>query len=568
MQNQGRGTGVSGQDAAAGAESGGMFAPLRLSLFRRIWLASLLSNFGSLIQGVGAAWAMTQLTSSASMVALVQTASMMPVLLISLFAGALADVFDRRKIALTGLAFSLVSATALAGLTLAGLITPALLLVFCFAIGMGMSLLGPAWQASVSEQVPSTVLPAAIALNGISYNIARSFGPAIGGVIVTAAGPVGAFGVNAVAYIPLLVVLFLWRREVAPSRLPPETLGRALVSGFRYVLNAPNVWVCLLRTLAIGIIGGATAALMPLIARDILKGGAATYGILLGAFGIGAVLGALNVARVRLWFSAEQSLRLCGLVMGAGMLTIAFSRHPALTVVALLATGACWTLSITQLNVAVQLSAPRWVAGRTLAAFQSAIAGGVAVGSWIWGTAADHTSVPATLAAAGVAMALTPLLGLWLRVPEVSESSVEADARDDPESRLAITGRSGPIVLDMVYRVAQEDARAFYGVMQQMQLIRQRTGAYGWSLARDLHDPELWVERYNCPTWHDYLRQRNRLSQDEVEVMAQAHAFHRGPEPIAIRRMLERPAGSVRRSDEVRDVRPVAVITPVAGPGG
>src|SRR5690606_31352089 len=153
------------------------------------------------------------------------------------------------------------------------------------------------------------------------------------------------------------------------------------------------------------------------------------------------------------------------------------------------------------------------------------------------------------------------------RVPEISESAVDADATADPESRLNISGRSGPIVLEMVYRIAQDDAREFYGVMQQLQLIRHRTGAYGWSLARDLHDPELWVERYNCPTWHDYLRQRNRLSQDEAEVMGRALAFHRGPEPVGIRRMLERPAGSVRRSDEVRDAQPVAVITPVAGPG-
>src|SRR6202040_4024681 len=244
----------------------GVTAPLRHPVFRRIWLASLASNLGLLIQGVGAAWAMTQMTSSADKVALVQTALMLPIMLISMPAGAIADMYDRRIVAMISLSISLVGATALTVLAWLGLVTPQSLLALCFVVGSGMALFGPAWQSSVSEQVPAETLPSAIALNGISFNIARSFGPAIGGIVVATAGAVAAFATNAVLYLPLLVVLFLWRRTSEPSRLPRERLNRAIVSGVRYIANSPSIRIVLVRTLVTGVIGGSVSALMPLVA--------------------------------------------------------------------------------------------------------------------------------------------------------------------------------------------------------------------------------------------------------------------------------------------------------------
>src|SRR6185437_13747770 len=266
-------------------------APLRYAVFRRIWLASLLSNLGILIQGVGAAWAMTQMTSSADKVALVQTALMLPIMLIAMPAGAIADMHDRRVVALISLAIALAGATVLTVLAWLGLVTPHILLALCFVVGSGMALFGPAWQASVSEQVPTETLPSAVALNGISYNIARSVGPAIGGVVVAAAGAVAAFGANAVLYLPLLIVLFLWKRIDEPPQLPRERLSRAMVSGARYIANSPSIKIVLTRTVVTGLIGGATLALLPLVVRDLLHGGPQTYGVMLGAFGIGAVVG-------------------------------------------------------------------------------------------------------------------------------------------------------------------------------------------------------------------------------------------------------------------------------------
>ena len=421
----------------------GITAPLRHSIFRRIWLASLLSNLGILIQGVGAAWAMTQMTSSADKVALVQTALMLPVMLISMPAGAIADMYDRRIVSIVSLSIALSGATALTVLAWLGLVTPTTLLAFCFIVGSGMALFGPAWQSSVSEQVPTETLPSAVALNGISYNIARSFGPAIGGIVVATAGAVAAFAANAALYLPLLVVLFLWRRENAPSRLPRERLNRAIVSGVRYIANSPPIKIVLARTMITGLIGGSVSALMPLVTRDLLHGGAQTYGIMLGAFGMGAVVGALNIGEVRKRLSGEAAIRACALSMGGSIAAVALSHERVLTAAALVVAGAAWMLAVALFNIGVQLSAPRWVAGRSLAAFQASISGGIAIGSWGWGRLTDAAGVEAALLVSATLMLLSPLLGHWLHMPRVGARNEDAEVLADPEVQLSLTARSG-----------------------------------------------------------------------------------------------------------------------------
>jgi len=532
-----------------------MLEPLNSPVFRRIWSGSLMSNLGLLIGSVGAAWAMTQLTTDISIIALVQTAAMLPGMLITLVSGAIADMYDRRKVGLVALSISLTGAAALAVLSATGHITPWILLTFIFIIGSGMALFAPAWQASVAQQVPAAALPAAIGLNGISYNIARSFGPAIGGVIVATLGATWAFGVNAVFYLPLLLVLFLWRPVLEPSRLPPERLGRAVVSGMRYVINAPPIRTVLIRAAVAGLIGGTTSALMPLIARDLLQGTALIFGIILGAFGLGAVIGALTLGAFRKRLGGERSVAIFTVVLGAMIVVVGLSRSPFITVPALLVAGAVWTSTVVQFNISTQLYAPRWVAARALAAFQTAVSGGIAIGSWFWGQVAHHSDVGTALVISGAVMLATPLLGFWLRMPADEDSRAEAlDPREEPEVDLALTGRSGPIVVHVQYRVASGNARAFYGVMQDVQLSRQRNGGYGWSISRDISDAELWVERFHCPTWHDFLRLRDRPTKADQELSQRVLAFHIGDEPIHVRRLLERPFGSVRWKEDVRDL--------------
>ena len=531
-------------------------APLKQTVFRRIWLASLLSNFGSLIQGVGAAWAMTLMTTSADTVALVQTATSLPIMLISIPAGAIADMYDRRVVGCVALLITLIGSVALSMVAYFGLITPFNLLALSFIIGTGNALFGPAWQASVSEQVTSQMLPAAIALNSISYNIARSFGPAIGGIIVAAAGAQAAFGANALSYLPLLIVLYLWRRTPDTSRLPPETLTRAIISGVRYVVYAPTMRTVMLRSMLTGLLGGSIFALLPLLVRNVLGGGAPSYGVMLGAFGVGAILGALNINRLKARFDGEAAVRVALLLMGVGTLGAALSRYQVLTAIALLFAGAGWMLSMALFNISIQTSAPRWVAGRALAGYRSSNSAGLALGAYLFGTLADHIGITQALAIAGLGMCLSPLAALWLRVPDVDpEARDAAETVADPEVSLALTPRSGPVIVEIEYRIKTGDARSFYGIMQEVQLNRQRNGAYGWSIARDITDPELWTERYHCPTWHDYLRLRNRPTLAERAVTRRAQELHVGPDPVRIRRMLERPFGSVRWKDETPDIR-------------
>jgi len=531
-----------------------IYSPLRHAVFRRIWLASLTSNLGLMVMGVGAAWAMTEMTNSPEMVALVQASLMLPIALVSAPAGAAADMFDRRIVSLIALAISFAGASSMTLLSWQGALSPTTILAFCFVIGCGMALMGPSWQASVGEQVPSDDLSAAVALNGISWNLARSFGPAIGGAIVAAFGATAAFANNALFYVPLMIVLFLWRREREPSRLPPERLARAVVSGVRYILYSLPIRIVLIRTVATGVLGGSILALMPVVTRDLLNGNARDFGVMLGAFGVGAVVGALNVSNLSSRLGAERAIRLSALAMGAGVAIVSVSHSKILSVGALLLAGAGWTASVTLFNVGIQLVAPRWVAGRALAAFQASISGGVAAGAWLWGSTAKAFGVSNALLIASFALALSAVLGRWMRMPQVegpTEQTFEALA--DPQMRLQLTARSGPIVVEIEYRVDPEQARLYYAVMQQVQHSRQRNGAYGWSIARDIADPELWTERFHCPTWLDYLRQRSRSTDAERILHARAQEFHIGPEPVRIRRMLERPIGSVRWKEETPD---------------
>ncbi|UPJ79389.1 MFS transporter [Bradyrhizobium sp. 183] len=537
-------------------------APLRYATFRNIWLASLFSNLGILIQGVGAAWAMTEMTPSADQVALVQTALMLPVMLIAMPAGAIADMYDRRIITMVSLGIALAGASTLTALAWLGLVTPKILLALCFAVGTGMALMGPAWQSSVRELVPIEILPAAVALNGISYNIARSVGPAIGGIVVAASGAMAAFALNALLYLPLMLALFLWKRASEPSRLPPERLSRAIVSGVRYIVNSPSIRIVLTRSLVTGVIGAAITALMPLVARDLLRGGAPTYGIMLSAFGLGAVIGALFITELRKRMSGEAAIRACALSMSGAVAAVALSREPVLTAVALILAGAVWMMAWVLFSIGVQLAAPRWVAGRALAAYQTACSGGIALGSWAWGHLTDSAGVETALLVSAALMFASPILGLWLKMPRIIAREEDAEILADPEVRLPLTGRSGPLVVEIEYRVSQDKARPFHTLMQEVQLFRQRNGAYGWSIARDIANPELWTERFHCPTWLDYLRQRNRSTVSERELDRQAMAFHIGPEPVRVRRMLERPFGSVRWKEEVPD-RALSEVRPV-----
>ncbi len=525
----------------------GTFAPLRERTFRTIWTASLLSNFGQMVLGVGAAWEMTRLTSSPSMVALVQTAMMVPLMFVALPAGALADMFDQRKIAMSGLGVSTLFAGALTILAFLGLTSPWVLLVFCSLIGGGVALFGPAWQASIRDQVAANQLPAAIALGTISYNIARSVGPALGGLIVLAAGAKAAFAVNALFYLPLILAFYLWKQKHVPSRLPPERIDRAIVSGARYVLHSGSIRSVLLRAFLFGLAGATGSALAPLIAKDLLGGDASVFGLLLGSTGVGAVLGALTVSWFREKLGTENATRFLSVVGGLALVLAGSSRSLPLTCLGMFIVGGTNITTIALFNISVQLAAPRWVTARALSLFSSALTGGIAIGAAIWGLVASQWSVDVAVIVSGIFLFTLPILGILLPLPHASEADVELVAlANEPQVGMALTLRSGPVVIEIDYDVDPDQAREFYDAMLRVQRTRLRNGGFNWSISRDIANPALWTERYQCPTWGDYLRMRDRFTQSDVELHDVARRFNRLEGDLRVRRKLERPFGSVR----------------------
>lgn len=517
-------------------------SPLRHPVFRNVWLASTFSNLGSLIQSVGAAWLMLSIARSADMVALVQASLTLPIVLLSLVAGAMADNLDRRKVMLGAQVFLFVVSVALCLCTWTGLITPWLLLAFTFAIGCGAAFNAPAWQASVGDMVPRAELPGAVALNSMGFNIARSVGPAIGGMIVAAAGAATAFAVNAVSYIALIGVLARWRPVMPARLLPPETLGIAVAAGVRYVAMSPAIRTVLLRAAVFGIGASAVMALMPVVANSLLAGGPLTYGLLLGAFGLGAVTGALASARLRESLSTEAIVRWASVAFAGAAVLIGLSSSLAVTMVGLFVTGAGWLLALSTFNVAVQMSAPRWVVARALSLYQMAAFSGLAAGSWWWGEMAASQGVSMALWAAGGVMLATVTLGFLLPLAQTEELNLELLRRwKEPTTVVPVDARTGPVVITIEYRIGEADVVSFLAAMSERRRIRRRDGARNWRLLRDLADPEIWVERYETPTWLDYIRHNSRITHHDAMIPERIRALHRGPEPPRVRRMLERP---------------------------
>jgi MFS family permease len=522
------------------------FSPLRTPIFRAVWLASAFSNLGGLIQSVGASWLMLSLAQSAEMVALVQASTALPVVLLSLLAGAVADNMDRRKVMLLAQWFMLLVSIGLALCAWLGWITPWLLLSFTFLLGCGAAFNAPAWQASVGDMVPRAQLASAVALNSLGFNIARSVGPAIGGGIVAVAGAFAAFVANALSYIGLIVVLSRWRAPIHPQVLPRETLRLAVTAGLRYVAMSPAIRTVLLRSTVFGLGASAVMALMPLMAKQLIAGGPLTFGLLFGAFGVGAVAGAIVSARLRRRLSTEVLVRSACLGFAMATLLAASSTELLLTMLALCIAGAGWVLALSTFNVTVQLSAPRWVVARALSIYQMAAFGGIAAGSWTWGVLAVQADVHVALLAAAVVMLLSALLGRWLPLRQLTDLNLEPlRPWSQPSTAVPVEPRTGPVVVTIEYTIAEADILQFLAAMADRRRIRFRDGARNWHLLRDLADPQLWIERYETPTWLDYLRHISRMTQDDALIPERIRALHQGAEPPKVRRLLERQTSSL-----------------------
>ncbi len=532
-------------------------SPFSVPVFREIWFASLASNFGGLIQSVGAAWMMTSLSASPLLIALVPAATTLPIMLLSLWAGAVADNLERRKVMIACQAFMLLVSALLAATAWAGWMTPWLLLGFTFLLGCATAINGPAWQASVGDMVPRAVLPSAVAMNSMGFNLARSVGPALGGVIVATAGAAAAFVTNAVSYLGLLAVLARWRPELPPKLLPRERLGVAMLAGLGYVSMSPKIKLVLLRAGIFGLGAAAVSALMPLVARDLLGGGALTFGVTSGAFGVGAVLGARSSRRLRTRYSVEAIVRSAALALALGTAMTGASSWLWVALPGYMLAGAGWVLALSTFNVSVQMSAPRWVVARAVALYQMVAFGGMAGGAWLFGWIAEHQGVVISLYVAAGVQFLAAILGLWRPLPQIGDDNL--DPRGDwqePDTAVPVEPRSGPIIVTIEYRIPAGSVVPFLTAMSERKRIRKRDGAHGWQLLRDLGESDLWVERYHVSTWLDYIRHNQRRTVADIANSEAIQALHDRPEPPVVRRRLERQTGSLplSRAPDAREM--------------
>jgi len=477
------------------------------------------------MQDVGAGWLMTELSSSPSLVALVEAADSIPMMLLALPAGALADIVDRRRLLIAIQVYLLIVAGALGVLTLLGSTTAWALLGFTFALGVGAAVMMPAWSAIVPDLVRPDELPAAVALNSVAINVSRAIGPAIAGVLVAAVGPWLVFILNAVSYLGVIAALARWHREPKRSTLPAERFMSAMRVGLRFVTHEDALQVVLVRGSAFFVFASATWALFPLIVRRELGRGPEIYGLLLTCIGVGAVAGAVILPRVRARVSPDALVAGASTLYAAAALALAHLQNIGLLVLAMLATGVAWISILSALQVAAQLTLPAWVRARGLAAFVVVLMGGMALGSILWGQVATRIGIPAALTSAAIGMVLASALTWKFKLGE-HDALDFTPTMDWPLPVLAETPEPDmPVLVTIRYQVRPDKRAEFIAAMQDVRKMRRRNGAYFWQLFHDSEEPTHFVETFMDESWMEHLRQHERASVASREIQQRAKQY-------------------------------------------
>jgi MFS family permease len=516
------------------------WVPFSHPVFRALWIATIVSNIGTFMQSVGAAWLMTSLSTSPVMVALVQAASIFPMFLLALPAGALADIIDRRWLLLVTQTWMMVAAALLAALTFLGATTPWALLGFTFLLGLGGAMNAPAWQAIVPELVPRADLPQAISLNSAGFNLSRAVGPALGGAIVAAAGAGATFALNAISFLAVIWVLYRWQRPANDTALPAERMVAAVKTGLRYVRHSPGLQAVFWRTGIFMFFTSSLWALLPLVVRYELGGGSADYGILLGCFGIGAVAGATFMPHMQRYLPVEAILSGMTVIAVAMIAVTALVPHLAALVTAMVFSGAAWLVVFSLFNVAIQIAVPGWVRARVLAVYMLVFAGALSGGSAIWGAVATHLNLPAALLySAGGLMVLGLLAVIRYRVILDEEADLTPSLHwPEPHLLLEPKPEHGPILVTVEYLINSRDCREFAQVMQAVGVIRRRDGAIRWGLFQDTADPARFVETFIVETWMEHRRQHERMTKADRVIEEKAFAFHVGSDRPRVQHLI------------------------------
>jgi MFS family permease len=521
------------------------WAPLSQPVFRMLWSSWLAANICMWMNDVAAAWLMTSLSDSAVMVALVQTASTLPVFMLGVPSGALADILDRRRYFMATQFWVAGVAIVLCVASVSGVLSASLLLLLTFANGIGLAMRWPVFAAIVPELVPRVQLPAALALNGIAMNASRIIGPVIAGALLAAAGSAYVFLLNALLSLASAFVIMRWRSAQKLSALPGERFLGAIRVGLQYVAQSPRMHVALLRVALFFLQSTALLALLPLIAKTFQDGDASTFTMLLAGMGAGAIIAAMAMPRLRQVMTPDDLVRSGTLLHALATLAVAFAPNLYVALPAMVAAGIAWICVANALTVAAQLALPDWVRARGMSIYQMALMGGAAVGAALWGQVATMTDLRTSLMVASVGGPIAWLMTRRWRLDHKAEEDLSpAHAWDDPVTAFPVLPESGPVLVTVTYQIDPARADEFVALMDESRRSRLRHGVLAWELFRDTAHPGRYIEYIIDESWVEHLRRFERMTSSEVALRERKLAFHLGAEPPVVSRFVAEPRAS------------------------
>ncbi|MBT1905803.1 MFS transporter [Enterobacter kobei] len=509
--------------------------PLSQPVFRMLWIATVVSNVGSWMSDVGINWSMLTLSADPLDIALVQAASSLPMFLFALPSGVMADIVDRRKYLLFSQLWVFIAAAGLTVLSFTGHVTPAVLLVATFLLSVGAAMSSPPFQAVVPDLVSKPELGAAVALNSLGVNISRAIGPALGGFLLSLAGPWMVFALNALSVVGVAWVLWRWRQAPTVQRLPPEHFFSAVRSGIRYVHAAPVLRNVLVRTVAFFVFGSASWALLPLVARRELGLGPAGYGVMLACIGLGAIAGAILLPRLRQRLNADRLMVAASLTFALTMLALAFVRHVWQLNLFEFFTGFAWIAVLSTLNLGAQRSAARWVKARALAVYLTVFFGSMTAGSALWGQIASRFGTPTSLVVATLGMVLASATVFRWKLEKDPDLNLDLSGQPLDGVEIDLPNERGPVLVSHEYLIDPQHAKAFLEAVHELRRVRRRAGAMSWAVYEDIERPGLFIETFLMGSWIEHLRQQERHTMNDLLLQSRVLAFHQGTTSPAIR---------------------------------
>lgn len=518
--------------------TGSPLAPFRQRTFLILWIATVIGNTGTFIRDVASSWQVTDLSSAPSDVALIQAASTLPIFLLAIPAGVLADILDRRRFLLVtqlilcaaSLGLLLVSATGMQSMTS--------LVALTLVGGVGAALMAPTWQAIVPELVERSQLASAIALNSIGINVARAIGPALGGILLVSFGAAVTYGLDALSYVFVVAALIWWKRDSRTRDPLAEHFFGAFRAGLRYARASHELHIILLRAAVFFVFSSAIWALLPLVARSLLSGTAGFYGVLLGAVGVGAIVGAFLLPTLRTLFSVDGLMLLAALLSAFSMALLAMVPPRSVAIIILLVMGGAWIIALTTLNGAAQAVLPNWVRGRSLAIYLTVFNGAMTSGSLIWGAVAQHIGLEMALLLAAGGVAIAGIIFHFLKLPKGEADLLPSDHWPSPLLAKPVKTDRGPLLVTVEYRIDRAETKPFLAAIGRLSAERRRDGAYAWGIGEDTSAPEIMVEWFMVESWAEHLRQHRRTSRAAAELQLEVLSFHVSEDPPRVRHLL------------------------------